>query len=153
MISWHWAAFEQLALEELYEILQVRQQVFSVEQHCAYLDADGLDQCALHLMGRRKDPEYRQLVAYLRVLPPGSRFPEPSIGRLLTARPLRGTGIGRAIMHEALTRLAVLYPHSTVRISAQQYLEGFYQGLGFTAASGLYQEDGIPHREMVKSLD
>jgi len=150
MISWQWSAFNELRREELYEILRVRQEIFTVEQNCAYQDADGLDQCALHLMVWRKDLDHRQLAAYLRVLPPESRFREPSIGRLLTVRTARGTGLGRAIMHQALARLAVLYPGIPIRISAQQYLESFYQELGFTAASAIYEEDGIFHREMVR---
>ncbi|MDP3478249.1 MAG: GNAT family N-acetyltransferase [Desulfoprunum sp.] len=150
MISWQWSAFNELSREELYEILRVRQEIFTVEQNCAYQDADDLDQCALHLMGWRKTLDHRQLAAYLRVLPPESRFREPSIGRLLSVRTARGTGLGRAIMHQALARLAVLYPGIPIRISAQQYLESFYQDLGFTAASAIYEEDGIPHREMVR---
>ncbi|RPH39955.1 MAG: GNAT family N-acetyltransferase, partial [Desulfobulbaceae bacterium] len=94
----HWAAFHELSRDELYEILQVRQEVFSVEQNCPYLDADGLDQGALHLIARRGNLPSGQLIAYLRLLPPGSRFPEASIGRLLTVNSARGSGIGRAIM-------------------------------------------------------
>ena len=152
MISMHWAAFDELSRDELYEILQVRQEVFSVEQNCPYLDADGLDQGALHLIARGKGLPLGQLVAYLRLLPPGCRFPEASIGRLLTVKAARGSGIGRAIMLEALARLKTLYPHARIRISAQQHLEPFYRGLGFAAASEVYEEDGIPHLEMVKAL-
>ena len=153
MISMYWAAFDELSRDELYEILQARQEVFSVEQNCPYLDADGLDQGALHLIARRKDLPQGQLVAYLRLLPPGSRFPEASIGRLLTVKSARGSGIGRAIMLEALARLSTLYPHARIRISAQQYLESFYRKLGFAAASDVYEEDGIPHLEMIMALD
>lgn len=154
MITWQWAAFHELDRDDLYEILRVRQEVFVVEQNCAYLDADGLDQCALHLLGWQQDDfGHRQLAAYLRLLPPGNRYPEPSIGRLLTVHSTRGTGLGWAIMHEASAQVAALYPHSPIRISAQHYLEGFYLKLGFVAASDIYEEDGIPHREMVKFPD
>ncbi len=150
MVSWQWSPFAQLSGEDLYQILSVRQEIFTVEQNCAYQDADGLDQCALHLMGWRQDLDHRRIAAYLRVLPPGTRFREPSIGRLLTIREVRGTGLGRAIMQRALVRLAILYPGIPIRISAQQYLESFYQGLGFTAVSAVYEEDGIAHLEMVR---
>jgi len=149
----HWAAFDELSRDELYEILQVRQEIFSVEQNCPYLDADGLDQSALHLIARRGSLPSGQLIAYLRLLPPGSRFPEASIGRLLTVKSARGSGIGRAVMLEALARIRTLYPHTLIRISAQQYLKSFYRKLGFAAASEVYEEDGIPHLEMVMALD
>ncbi len=150
MVSWQWSSFAELNREVLYEILRVRQEIFTVEQNCAYQDADGLDQCALHLMGWKKDRAPNRLATYLRVLPPGSRFGEPSIGRLLTIREVRGKGLGRAIMQRALAQLAILYPGSPIRISAQQYLENFYHGLGFTAVSATYEEDGIAHLEMVR---
>ena len=111
MISWQWATFYDLERDALYEILRVRQEVFVVEQNCAYLDADGLDQQALHLLGWQQDDlGHRQLAAYLRLLPPGSRYPEPSIGRLLTVHSTRGTGLGEAIMHEALARVGLSTP-------------------------------------------
>ena len=152
MIGWRWCIFKELGRDELYEILRVRQEVFTVEQNCAYQDADGLDQSALHLMGWRERADGRQLVAYLRVLPPGSRFSEPSIGRLLTIHSMRGAGVGRTAMLEAIRKITDLYPGKRIRISAQKYLENFYQDLGFIADSADYEEDGIPHRQMVKPL-
>ena len=152
MIAWRWCIFQELGRDEIYEILRVRQEVFTVEQKCAYQDADGLDQSALHLIGWRERADGRQLVAYLRVLPPGSRFSEPSIGRLLTIHSMRGAGIGRTAMLEAIRKITDLFPGNGIRISAQKYLENFYQDLGFIADSADYEEDGIPHRQMVRSL-
>ena len=125
MIGWRWCIFKELGRDELYEILRVRQEVFTVEQNCAYQDADGLDQSALHLIGWRERADGRQLVAYLRVLPPGSRFSEPSIGRLLTIHSMRGAGIGRTAMLEAIRKITDLFPGNGIRISAQKYLENF----------------------------
>lgn len=150
MISRQWSTFQHLNCEDLYEILRIRQEIFAVEQHCAYQDADGLDFCARHLQVWESDSSRRRIVGYLRVLPPESRFPEPSIGRLLVVPALRRCGLGRDLMEEALERIAVLHPGMPVRISAQWYLQNFYAGLGFTAASAVYDEDGIPHLDMLR---
>jgi ElaA protein len=149
MTTMHWLSFNELSREDLYEILRVRQEVFTVEQNCAYQDADGLDQCAWHLLCRQPDQAGQRLVGYLRVLPPASRFREPSIGRLLTISAVRRTGLARIIMLEALARIAVIYPGLPVCISAQHYLEHFYNSLGFYANSDIHDEDGIPHRHML----
>jgi ElaA protein len=150
MITKKWSSFQQLSPEELYEILRIRQQVFTVEQHCPYQDADGLDLCAWHLQAWDASTDRQRLVGYLRVLPPGSRFPEPSVGRLLVAPALRRHGLARRLMEEALSRIADLYPGMPTRISAQLYLRDLYHGLGFAASSPVYEEDGIPHLEMLR---
>lgn len=152
MLEWQWLLFTDLSRDQLYEILKVRQAVFTVEQDCAYQDADGLDQVSWHLLGWRKDPDEKKLVAYLRVVVPGSKYPEPSIGRILVARSVRRTGIGKTLMREAITRTLTEYPGSSIRISAQQHLENFYLAFGFTTVSEPYDEDGIPHVEMLRSL-
>jgi ElaA protein len=152
MLEWQWLLFNELSRDQLYEILKVRQAVFTVEQDCAYQDADGLDQVSWHLLGWRKDPDEKKLVAYLRVVVPGSKYPEPSIGRILVARSVRRTGIGKTLMREAITRTLTEYPGSSIRISAQQHLENFYLAFGFTTVSEPYDEDGIPHVEMLRSL-
>ena len=147
---WQWLSFEKLLREDLYEVLKVRQAIFVVEQNCAYLDADDLDPASWHLMGWRETATGRELVAYLRVVFPGKKYPEPSIGRVLTTASVRGTGVGKTLTREAITRIALEYPHMSIRISAQRYLEKFYSEFGFETVSDPYDEDGIPHIEMLR---
>lgn len=150
-MKWQWSSFEALSCGELYAILKLRQAVFIVEQNCPYLDADGLDQVSWHLMGWREDAAGKALVAYSRLVFPGNRFPEPSIGRVITALSVRGTGVGKALTRKAVARAASEYPHMAIRISAQQYLEKFYARFGFETVSEPYDEDGIPHVEMLRT--
>lgn len=145
-MDWQCLRFEQLTTKRLYQILKIRQEVFAVEQDSVYLDVDGKDLPALHVFATHDD----ELMAYCRVLPPGLRYPEASIGRVLTIAATRGTGAGRKLMDKALAVCAEHYPHSGVRISAQLYLEEFYGSFGFSSCSAPYGEDGIPHIEMLK---
>ena len=149
-MNWQWVSFEELSREELYEVLKVRQTVFVVEQNCAYQDADDLDPVSWHLMGWHESTSGRKLVAYLRVVFPGKKYPEPSIGRVLTMASVRGAGLGQELMCEAISRTVREYPQQSIRISAQHYLEKFYSGLGFETVSDPYDEDGIPHIEMLR---
>lgn len=155
-IAWQWIRFADLAPNELYALLIARAEVFVVEQRCAFLDADGLDPEALHLLGwaRRGDPAHTDtgLAAYLRLLPPGRKYTEPSIGRVLTSAAFRRMGLGRAVMREGLRRASAEYPEQAVRIGAQRYLERFYEGLGFRVASPPYDEDGIEHVQMLHPM-
>jgi ElaA protein len=150
VIAWTLRPYRELSGEELYEILSLRQSVFVVEQHCAYLDADGKDRCGYHLLGR--DPA-GVLIAYLRILEPGCRFPDPSIGRVVVHRVRRGEGIGDALMREGMRQCAKLYPDRPVRISAQHHLRRFYERLGFVCLGdgNPFDEDGIPHIAMMAS--
>lgn len=124
--------------------MRLRQLVFSVEQDCAYLDADGADLDAHHVLGF----EGSELVAYARILKPGTRYEQGSIGRVITAAEIRGKGFGRELMMLALEHCARLYPGAAVRISAQARLEKFYQSLGFVSDGAPYAEDNIPHLAM-----
>ena len=151
-MNWQWSSFEELSRDNLYDVLKVRQAVFVVEQNCAYQDADDLDPVSWHLMGWRETTAGRELVAYLRVVFPGKKYPEPSIGRVLTTAPVRGTGVGKALTREAITRIALEYPQMSIRISAQRYLEKFYSEFGFETVSDPYKEDGIPHIEMLRKV-
>lgn len=151
-MNWQWLLFEELSREDLFEVLKVRQTVFVVEQNCAYQDADDLDPASWHLLGWREGTTGRELVAYLRVVFPGKKYPEPSIGRVLTTASVRGTGVGKVLTGEAITRIAVEYPNMSIRISAQQYLKKFYSGFGFETVSDPYDEDGIPHIEMLRKV-
>jgi ElaA protein len=145
-MRWHAVPFAELSVAELYELLALRQLVFVVEQKCAYLDCDGKDQLATHLLGR---DESGNLVAYARLFPPGVSFVEAAIGRVITHPSVRGTGAGRALMQEAIARTRATYGDGPIRIGAQRYLEKFYGELGFEIASAPYDEDGIPHVEML----
>lgn len=144
-ISWRVARFDELCLDRLYAILAARVAVFVVEQDCPYQDLDGLDRCGLHLAAWSDDG----VMAYARVLPPGERFAEPSIGRVLTVQSARGKGLGRELMRRSIDVAHAHYPCRGLRISAQRYLERFYAELGFKTASESYLEDGIPHVEMI----
>jgi ElaA protein len=150
-IDWQWLAFADLNLHELYEILKLRQDVFVVEQQCPYPDADGRDVDCYHLLGWEKLTGKRgELIAYLRVLPPGLAYEELAMGRILTAKKVRGAGIGKELMKEGLRRVRETFGEVAVRISAQHYLKPFYEEFGFRQFSEPYDEDGIPHVEMLK---
>src|SRR4051812_16903899 len=127
MINWFLRPFKKLSSEDLYAIMQLRQEVFIVEQSCPYLDADGKDMDALHLMGFRGD----HLVAYARLLPPGVSYAEVSIGRVVTAPKYRGKKYGKQLMKKALEEATDLYGAVPIRIGAQTYLKKFYEGFGF----------------------
>lgn len=151
MIQWQWKNFDELSTADLYEILKVRQEVFAVEQDCVYQDADDLDKFSWHLMGWNvSDSASPGIHAYLRVVFPTYKYREPSIGRVLTVKQARGTGLGKELLGIALLHMEREYRNQSVRISAQQYLQEFYAGYGFEKASEPYDEDGIPHIEMLK---
>ena len=147
---WQWSRLPQLAARELYAVLAARQQVFAVEQHCAFQDADGYDFDAWHLLGWSGDAAPPVLAAYLRVLDPGTKYAEPSIGRVLTVPPFRRTGLGRVLMAEGIARCGAAWPGHAIRIAAQQRLEEFYASLAFRVTSAPYIEDGIPHVDMLR---
>ena len=148
-VRWQWSRLEGLAPAELYAVLAARQQVFAVEQHCAFQDADGHDLHAWHLLAWDSRSGAVTLAGYLRVLDPGRKFEEPSIGRVLTVPPFRGIGFGRTLMGEGVARTRVVWPGRPIRIAAQQRLERFYADLGFRRASAPYDEDGIAHLDML----
>ena len=148
-MSLHWCGcrFEELTLQQLHRIYVARQQVFSVEQNCAYLDADGLDESAWHLAAW--SPQHRVPLAYARLLDPGAKYPEPSMGRVLTTAAARGTGLGRELVRRVIVQAAQAFPGQGMRISAQSRLEAFYREAGFAVVGEPYLEDGIPHTEML----
>lgn len=149
-LHFHCLHFRQLALKELYDLLQLRQEVFVVEQDCPYLDADGKDQASYHLLGYDKK---EQLQAYTRLVPRGVSYPDyASIGRVITSQHIRRTGMGKLLMQESIKWAAGLFPDTPLKISAQCYLIDFYQGLGFKPVGEEYLEDDIPHIGMVKQV-
>jgi ElaA protein len=146
-LRWQWSPFSELTASDLYAALQLRQRVFVVEQACAYLDADGDDPLAHHLLGWDGD----RLVAYARVFRPGDKYAEASIGRVVSDPDARGQGHGRALFAEALRCTDALTSGAPIRLGAQAYLERFYAGFGFVRASDEYVEDGIPHVQMTRA--
>ena len=146
MIAWRFGRFDDLTARELHDAFQLRSAVFVVEQACAFLDIDGADPQCWHLLGRQAG----ELVAYARLVPPGVKYPEPSIGRVITSQAARRTGAGRALMREAIARAETLWPGERLRIGAQMYLRDFYGSFGFTQSSEPYDEDGILHIEMIR---
>jgi ElaA protein len=135
-----YAAFD---VDLLYQVLSLRSRVFIVEQHCMYLDADGRDAIARHLLAYRGSA----LVGYLRMLPRGVVFAEQAIGRVLVVPEERGRGVGRALMQEALRILDT----APVSLSAQAHLVDWYATLGFRPTSDTYEEAGVPHVDMVRA--
>jgi ElaA protein len=146
-VEWRWARFDALTPAELYAITQARIGVFIVEQACPYQDADGADPDCFHLWTLAGGDG---VAAYLRVVPPGVKYAEPSIGRILTTGVGRGTGLGRALVAEGIRRVESLYGPSPIRIGAQRYLLRFYESFGFARTGYDYDEDGIPHSEMLR---
>ena len=151
MIEWHWLAFDDIPRADWYEVLRQRQAVFILEQTCLYPDIDGADLVCHHLMGWREIDGQRTLVAYLRVVPPGVKFDEMSIGRVLTTQAGRGTGVGRELLAKAIPLAEKLHPGWDIRIGAQAHLEKFYGSFGFKTVTEPYDEDGIMHVDMVRA--
>ena len=146
-LRWVWARFDDLGVHALHDALALRCQVFILEQG-PYQDPDAADKQSFHLLGY--DQETGALQACLRVVDPGVKYAEPSIGRVVTAKAARGNGTGRALMQEGLARCGQAWPGRAVRISAQAHLQPFYGSLGFEAVSDEYLEDDIPHIEMLR---
>ena len=142
-MRWYDRAFTELSAAELYAIVALREQVFVVEQNCAYLDADGYDLASRHLWADVDGA----LRAYLRIVPAGLKFAEISIGRVVTTPAARGTGLGRELVRRGVVACGAV----AIRIGAQAHLERFYGEFGFARCSEVYVEDGIPHIEMLRA--
>ena len=136
--------FKKLKPEQLYDILQLRSQVFVVEQNCVYQDMDGKDREALHLIGYAG----RDMAAYARLLKPGVNYKEAAIGRVVVAKNFRGKEYGKEIMKSAIRHCIIQFKTKVIVVSAQKYLENFYSELGFVTEGKGYLEDGIPHIKM-----
>jgi ElaA protein len=147
-LVWRCCRFQALDVRELQFIYMARQKVFAVEQQCAYLDADGYDEAGFHLAAWSSiQPEP---LAYARLLEPGAKYADASIGRVITTQAARGSGLGRELMGRAIAQAALAWPEAPIRISAQTRLEAFYTGFGFVAVGAPYLEDGIDHTEMLR---
>ena len=146
LLNWQIKKFELLTAHELYAIMQLRNEVFLLEQNCLYQDADDRDQPSWHLLGINNEGK---LMAYCRLLPAGIAFQEPSIGRVVTHADVRRVGAGKELLKEAIKNCGALFNNSAIRIGAQLYLLQFYKSFGFQQQSEIYLEDGIEHVEMV----
>lgn len=154
-LAWHAQPFAALDAATLYALLRLRSEVFVVEQACAYLDLDGKDlhPDVVHVFALEQGASDPRPLAYLRALPPGLSFGEPSIGRVVTAPAARGGGLGHLLMRRGIAEAVARWPQAPIRIGAQAHLQPFYAQHGFVLASEPYLEDGIPHVEMLRSAD
>jgi ElaA protein len=146
-IQWLLKKFEELTPYQIYTILQLRNEVFVIEQNCVFQDADDKDQNSFHLMGSYNN----KLVAYTRLVPPGEIYEQPSIGRVVTSSSVRGSGVGKELMQQSINAVHRLFGIQPIKIGAQLYLKKFYASLGFEQTSNVYLEDGIEHIYMIKS--
>src|SRR5687768_11526861 len=137
--------FKDLDPSELYAILRLRNEVFVVEQHCVFQDADNKDLYCHHLMLY----DNKQLIAYARLVPPGISYNEMSVGRVVTAKDVRNKGAGKELMTLAVQYCRKIFGTGPIRIGAQHYLKDFYSEIGFTPTGDIYDEDGIDHIEMI----
>jgi len=147
-IQWTVKQFDELSPLQVYHILQLRNEVFVVEQNCVFQDADDKDQGSYHLMGYTDN----QLAAYTRLVPAGYIYQEISIGRVVTAPFIRRSGIGRELMLQSIKQAYALFGEQPIKIGAQYYLKRFYESFGFLQTSDIYLEDGIEHIYMIKCI-
>ncbi len=147
-IHFSFYSFSALSVSQLYAILSLRADVFVVEQKCPYLDPDGQDPFALHLLGL----ENGSLVAYARLFPPTETQSDLVFGRVVTAQSARAHGYGKKLIQELLQYCNMHFPGVSLQGSAQFYLKKFYEGLGFQAYGEVYEEDGIPHIAMKREV-
>lgn len=139
--------FDDLTVTELYDVLQLREDVFQIEQNCIYKDIDDKDRKCYHLMLYKN----AELVAYCRLVPSGISYEGyASIGRVVSSSKYRKEGYGRHLMVKAMEKITQVFPHLPIKISAQLYLQKFYESFGFTAVGEWYMEDEIPHIAMIK---
>ena len=145
-INWTCSAFKQLSVEQLYDVLKLRSDVFVVEQACIYADLDNKDKHpqAFHLLAYKNN----ELLAYARLLGPNISFENVSFGRVVVKQAYRDKGLGQLLLKQVLVKCNKLWPAQTIDIGAQQYLYDFYARAGFTAISSVYLEDGIEHLDM-----
>ena len=140
--------FHELTTQELYNILQLRSEVFVVEQNCIYQDIDGKDQKAVHIFLK----ENKNVLAYSRIFDESEYFENPSIGRVVVKKEKRGTELGKKIMVEGAKYIKETFTNKKIEISAQEYLKDFYSELGYEFTGNEYLEDGIPHIRMIKQI-
>ncbi|QYJ86609.1 GNAT family N-acetyltransferase [Shewanella mesophila] len=149
-MQWNDYGFAELSIEQLYELIKLRIDVFVVEQNCPYPELDSKDLLSdtRHLLGCDKQG---RIVAYARILAPGVSYPDASIGRVVVAEMSRGGGVAHQLMQNAIAVARAHWPDANIQIGAQEYLADFYRRQGFLQVSEVYLEDGIPHMDMLLS--
>lgn len=140
--------FKELSVEEIYQILRIRSEVFVIEQKCIYQDIDGKDEKAIHMMGKNN----KEIIAYTRILDRGEYYDLPSISRVVVTKKNRGKERGKRIMEESIKYINKNLKEKTIVLAAQKYLESFYRELGFTSEGKEYLEDEIPHQKMTLKI-
>jgi len=146
-VKFYTKEYQQLTKDELYEILQLRAEVFIVEQECVYQDIDNKDQKALHILGYKN----KKLIAYTRIFKPNDYFELASIGRVVVVRKERKHKYGYQLMEASILAINIHFKEFKIAISAQEHLKNFYTNLGFHQQGEGYMEDGIPHIYMIKN--
>jgi ElaA protein len=147
-LAWKCKSFGELNSHELYTIIRLRNEVFVVEQNCVFQDADNKDQKSFHLMGWAGN----DLAAYARLVPKNVSYSNISIGRIVTSPAYRKAGAGKALLQQAIEYCNQLFGRQAIKIGAQLYLRKFYESFGFVQTGDVYDEDGIPHIEMLKEI-
>ncbi len=140
--------FHKLNVNELYDLLHLRQQIFVVEQNCIYLDADGVDKACLHLLGLVN----KEIVGYARIIPAGLIYKTPSIGRVVVEEKHRGKGYAHKLMDKAIKVAVEELGAKKISISAQLYLKEFYESIGFNVSGDVYLDCDLPHLKMIKTI-
>lgn len=147
-MKWTLKKFQDLSVQEFHDIVQLRLDIFVVEQNCPYLDLDGKDEIAYHLFGTT---DQGKIVAYTRLFAPGDYYDEAAIGRVVVHKEFRHEGLGFELMSRSVQQIESLFNTKNIRIGAQQYLRKFYESLGFIPTGENYIEDGIPHMYMIRN--
>ncbi len=149
-MKWTLKSFNELTLSEFHDIIQLRLDIFVVEQDCPYLDLDGKDEIAYHFFAQTNEG---QTVAYTRLFGPDEYYEEAAIGRVVVHKDFRKDGLGFELMSKSIAQVEGLYDAKTIKIGAQRYLRKFYESLGFISIDEFYMEDGIPHLYMIKGVN
>jgi ElaA protein len=146
-MNWTLKTFNELTIDEFHDIVQLRINIFVVEQNCPYAELDGKDRKAYHFFGQDGDG---RIIAYTRIFGPGDYYEQPAIGRVVVDHEHRGDGTGNALMKGTIENMRKLFGDVEIKIGAQKYLVEFYGKLGFTSTGEEYVEDGIPHVHMIR---
>ncbi|GAA5417497.1 protein ElaA [Paraliobacillus ryukyuensis] len=147
-MNWTFKTFDQLTNNELYYILKARVDIFIVEQNSPYKDMDGVDQDAMHLFLENQG----KIIAYARIIPKGVLYKQPSIGRIVVDNQHRKSGYGRLLLQKSINWIEKNWGKQEIYLHAQVYLRDFYRSFGFEEISDSYEEDGIPHVDMIRTV-